>query len=782
MHAPIRRRFRSLFPWICCCVLLAVPRAAPGQDTALWQSISDGLRQNIALKRQELVRIRQALPGDKAALDAELADVSSRLDQILLLRGVAGETPWAARSLLMQLRELTLAVDTACGALLDMRDALSRAKQEYAVVRQIRAQNASREYADLVNEELAGPGRDFKELKGEVDAAKGEVDAALAQADALKADIETARQEEVERFIGLFTQAYFTSSGSLLRLANLAGLVDDFVQWCDGAPRFWRPVANWTLWERYLAVAAVDFLLLLGAMRLGARRWPAFAQGRWPALLWLAGGLALFAARQTVLFAANQFTSLAWVVAVAWGLVALLGGAVPLRTLFACFTATVVLDATKVPASGAGTALAGIAAAAIWRLSRSGRRLSFDLAVLAGSAVAGVLGYGPQGLAAVQALFMLHLALGVGDAVQRGLGALGGGGKGSLAGLVSPLATTLLATLYVAWVLVFLGGPGLMDYVFERKFEIGRVTVTLDAVCGLLLAFFLLRLLQAWFTRLLGLANLRGKPIDAGLAHTLGAIFSYLTWLLFLLFALRLFEVPLGALTWIASGLSVGIGFGLKDIVNNFVSGLIIMFGGAVKKGDIIQQGKNIGEVVDLSVRNTIMRTLDNTTVIIPNSSFLRGEIVNLSYQDATLRLAIPVTVAPGTKIKKVRKILVAIAKEHPGVLKKPAPEVLMNTIGRLGLEFILYVWIGNFMEKFQIQSELATAIDQQFQDNKILVAFQSVKVKYKPKGTEAMQLEAMREELRQKRGEVCGKTRRLRRVHVRRRWPVTPVARVEEE
>jgi small-conductance mechanosensitive channel len=105
-----------------------------------------------------------------------------------------------------------------------------------------------------------------------------------------------------------------------------------------------------------------------------------------------------------------------------------------------------------------------------------------------------------------------------------------------------------------------------------------------------------------------------------------------------------------------------------------------------------------------------------------------------------------------------------------------------MNAFGRMGLEFDHYVWIDNFLKKFQVQSELAATIDQQFQENKILVAFQSVKMKYKPKGTEAMQLEAMREELRQKRALVLGKTRRLRRTHVRRRWPAAPTERMEED
>jgi len=89
-----------------------------------------------------------------------------------------------------------------------------------------------------------------------------------------------------------------------------------------------------------------------------------------------------------------------------------------------------------------------------------------------------------------------------------------------------------------------------------------------------------------------------------------------------------------------------------------------------------------------------------------------------------------------------------------------------LRLLGRAGLEFDLHVWLDNFLNKFQVQSELAIAIDQQFQENKIVMSFQGVKVKYKPKGTEEMQLETSREALRQKRGDILGKVRRLRRVH----------------
>ena len=756
--------------------------ASATDEEQLWRSIADGLSQNVVLKRQELDRLHRDLPGIKNALGTDLSQVSSRLDQLLLLRGVAGDTPWASRTLLMELAELDKAVDVARGPLEDIRDALARTKQEYATLRQIRTQNASREYADLINEELAGPGREFKDLKHAVDVVKEEVDAALAQADALTADIAAARTDETNRFIAVFGQTYLESAGSLLHPANVLGLFDDVVEWADASPRFWGPILRFTPWGTFFLLGTVYAALAFWAVRFLALRrsenWPSRRAG----LACLAVGLGFFLARHSLLYVGNQFTSLVWVVFLAYGLYRLSGGGKVLAVLYGCFLAGVCLDVFNLPASAACAVWPVVSGLGVWRLARGlGWRCPMVWLLLV-SGVAALAGFGPQAIMLVQAVFMLYLAVYVSGAVQRWLGALAAGRTRSIAHLAQPLAVTVLAALYIAWVLIFMGGPGLMEYVFAMTFSVGKATVSLDAVSGLVISFFLLRLVQAWFQESLAFINFRGKPMDPGLAHTVGAAFSYITWTLFILFSLHLFAVPLGALTWIASGLSVGIGFGLKDIVNNFISGLIIMFGGTVKKGDIIQQGKNLGEVVDLSVRNTIVRTLDNTTVIIPNSSFLRGEIVNLSYQGTTLRLTIPVTVAPGTKIKKVRKLLLGIAKEHKDVLKNPPPEVLLRTFGRLGLEFDLQVWIDNFIKKFDVQSELSTTIDQVFQDNKILVPFQGVKVKYKPKGTEAMQLEAQREELRQKRGKVFGKVRLLRRVHARRRWPApTPAAGGEE-
>nr|WP_279343534.1 mechanosensitive ion channel domain-containing protein [Fundidesulfovibrio terrae] len=266
------------------------------------------------------------------------------------------------------------------------------------------------------------------------------------------------------------------------------------------------------------------------------------------------------------------------------------------------------------------------------------------------------------------------------------------------------------------------------------------------------------------------------------MAHTVNATVSYFAWTLFILLSIHLLGVPLSSLTWIASGLSVGVGFGLKDIVNNFISGLIILFGGAIKKGDVIQQGKNLGEVIDVSVRNTTIRTPDNTMVIIPNSTFLRGEIINLSYQDTKTRLTIPVTVVPGTKVKKVIKILLAAARKNENVLKDPPPEASLVRFGRMGLEFELYVWIENFLKKFETEADLVTKIDRQFQDEKVMLSFQGVKIKYKPKGNEEQQLESQREAIRAKRKKVLSRVRPLRSVYTRLRWNVATVATHDTE
>jgi len=514
---------RVFFPLVafCCGVLLVDTSLGVAQEseTVVWGSIASGLRQNIAVKRQELARIKRALPEEKIALSEALSHASSRLDQLLLLRGVAGNTPWASRTLLMQLSELSHAVSATRSPLEDMQNSLSRTKQEYATLRQIRAKNSSREYTDLINEELAGPGHDFKDLKREVDAVKDDVDEALLQATALSADIEAARGDEIARFIVVFKSTYFAASGSLLRPAGLFAAADDFGEWLGSAPRFWRPILAWTPWMHYGLVTTVNIGLFLGVFFFCTRRRLEWRRAVLPGVIWLAIGGGLWAARQVVLFCGSQFTSLLWVAAMVCGFVRLLRCGRSLPVYFGCFLAGTLLDIVNMPASVVCALWPVVTGFAAWRLYGAGAGRSFHCWGLVAAGGASLLGYGPQALMLVQAIFMLLLIVGITTVVQRWLAGFAGDRDRSLATLASPLAAVLLIALYVAWVLLFMGGAG---HVFAMTATVGSVVISLETVTWLCILFFLLRLVQAWFQNILWLVAIRGKPMDPGLSICVG--------------------------------------------------------------------------------------------------------------------------------------------------------------------------------------------------------------------------------------------------------------------
>ncbi|NDY56255.1 mechanosensitive ion channel [Desulfovibrio sulfodismutans] len=831
------------------------------RETETWQTILAGIEKDLDLRIRQTEALRTILPAMKVELGDALAKADNRLDQLLLLRGVAGETPWAYRSILIQLRELERYVELKRSPLDDRQARLAQAKKDYSSIRAIRKKGLTLDYAAGTSDSLDAPLARFREFKKDLDEIKADVDDALTQADQLQAGITQVQDQIQAGFIDALKRYYFSRSDTLLTLEGWQSLDDDMEEWAEAFPRFAGPLVGWVRWTLFFAYLAGFFILLClaaavvkslraraerpgnvsletdseakrktqeetsQAMSLEAEggRLETDADNEAPAapqsdpdlfgppsgldlqqrlgrlLVFL--GLSLYLADQLTLFTNNQFVALGWVVLIAFGVMLVLSRRMSLtqasetpplvrRPIFVfsvLFALGAALQALNIPATGVGLVWSLAALWASIRLYRlraqagnASRLRNFSAQagyLMALMVVAGLAGFGPQSLIVTQAIFMLLLTLWCSRLLHQAVVsfATARGGE-ARPGLGLPFAQTIIYAFYIFWVLQYMGGPGFADYVMDLSLTIGVATITPHAVITLVVAFFLAKVLLSWLGSLFSMPQLGGRKMDPGLSHALKNISSYLVWLGFMLLTLYLFGVSLHALAWIASGLSVGIGFGLKDIVNNFVSGLIIMFGGSIKKGDIIQQGKNLGEVESVSIRNTIIRTLDNTMVIIPNSSFLRGEIVNLSYHDTTMRLTIPVAVAPGAKIKKVRKLLLEVAKENEAVLKKPKPEVNIRQFGRFGVEFDLYIWIDDFMKKFKTESDILSEIDKRFQENKIMMAFQGVKVKYKPKGTEEMQLEEARAALREKRGETFKLVRQMRRVHSRRRWNLSRV------
>jgi small-conductance mechanosensitive channel len=186
--------------------------------------------------------------------------------------------------------------------------------------------------------------------------------------------------------------------------------------------------------------------------------------------------------------------------------------------------------------------------------------------------------------------------------------------------------------------------------------------------------------------------------------------------------------IDLSALTVLAGALGVGIGFGLQNVTNNFISGIIILFERPIKVGDRVElpELNNLtGDVINISARSTTINTNDNITIVVPNSKFVSDTVINWSYNDGNVRVSIPVGVAYKEDPEVIREILVDVAKAHPGVLTKPEPDVLFDEYGDSSLNFLLRIYTNRYSRTPRIlKSELYFAIFRKFKEKGIEIPF----------------------------------------------------------
>jgi small-conductance mechanosensitive channel len=211
----------------------------------------------------------------------------------------------------------------------------------------------------------------------------------------------------------------------------------------------------------------------------------------------------------------------------------------------------------------------------------------------------------------------------------------------------------------------------------------------------------------------------RGVP--AAISH----LTHYAILLLGFLIALTAAGFDVGRLTILASAFGVGIGFGLQNVVNNFVSGLILLFERPVHVGDKIQLSQDvIGEVTRIGIRASVVKSVDGADILVPNGNLISNELTNWTLSDRKRRITIPVGVAYGTKPRKVVEMLKELAAAHPEVLSDPAPVVFFMGFGESSLDFSVRVWVGQFEKSFQVRSDLALAINDAFEEQGIEIPF----------------------------------------------------------
>ncbi len=255
-------------------------------------------------------------------------------------------------------------------------------------------------------------------------------------------------------------------------------------------------------------------------------------------------------------------------------------------------------------------------------------------------------------------------------------------------------------------------------------FSVGGVTISFVDILTALAVFFVAVALTRLIRQTLSEKVLVKTRLDTGIRNSLASMVSYIGITIAALLAVGVMGFNFQNIAIIAGALSVGIGFGLQNIVNNFVSGLILLVERPVKIGDWVVVGENEGFVKRISVRATEIETFDRASVILPNSDLLSTAVMNWTHKDKLGRLIVMVGVAYGSDTDKVRDILLSRAKSHPDVLTWPQPNVVFQNFGASSLDFELRAFVRDVDKRLIVGSDLRFAIDKAFREEGIEIPF----------------------------------------------------------
>ncbi|MEM9136764.1 MAG: mechanosensitive ion channel domain-containing protein, partial [Cyanobacteria bacterium P01_F01_bin.42] len=236
---------------------------------------------------------------------------------------------------------------------------------------------------------------------------------------------------------------------------------------------------------------------------------------------------------------------------------------------------------------------------------------------------------------------------------------------------------------------------GLWNGLTNPFLTLGEQSYSFQDMLLLLGMLLILMLAIGSFVNFLKGRVLPGMGISRGAIEIVAVVTRYTLITLGVIVLLQIWGLNLSSLTIVGSALGVGIGLGLQGIAKNFISGMVLLFERSVQVGDLIQVGEYIGTVERVSARNLIVSTLDRISIIVPSSMFLEDIVVNWSHRNSTCRLHVPVGVAYGTELDKVKKLLLKAADDHDDVLRTPQPEVVFVGFGESSLDFELLVWVN---------------------------------------------------------------------------------------
>jgi len=278
---------------------------------------------------------------------------------------------------------------------------------------------------------------------------------------------------------------------------------------------------------------------------------------------------------------------------------------------------------------------------------------------------------------------------------------------------------------------------GAREKVFEGAWELITQKVEIGgtkfSISNTVMSFFVILLTQAftriWRSLMMG-RILKNSGIESGLKDSITTISAYLIWGIGILTAMHTFGLSTTSLTVGFGALGIGLGFGLQNIFNNFISGLILLFERPIQVGDVVEINNVLGMVTKINVRSTLVQTYSNASFIIPNSEFISNRVINWSHKDPYIKRDVTIGVAYGSDTQKVRSILLEAADAVPEILNFPmAPSVSFINFGDSSMDFKIKFWttIDDFSAA---ESTLRFEIEKRFREHEISIPFPQREIK----------------------------------------------------
>lgn len=737
--------------------------SAPDKDAVetvqnVWDSLMQGHLQDLAAIRTQATELLTALPHRAKALNASVRDMDDEFGKLAAIAQVSRNMPAEltvlserSRRLLERLDALTSPLDTAMADLTGRLDELAALEADAA---------------DTAGEAMKEFRADLGATRKKITQLQTSLNRFLTPARNLRADIESLQKRMQASMPTLWRNYYLSASGKLFDPASWAGeaarlqSIDEVLS-LRLTTEIPQTIQEWLFVLIRMAVVMVPLGMLLYLSRRPAARAPAMVRDGWTRIVrnsafWLLLGLGLHYAawsngKMYQIVASFGTMSLCWgQMTLAWDLHAFdkpgLPRISPLWPMFLPLLVGMLLlyfDPFPLFLAAAWLAAQVFILRRMHKLTKPEEKLprillqGFTvmgwlslLLTLVGFARLSILlcmGYTALSVCVQQGVALVH----VGNLVEQYLPKEGG--AGIVAGLLMALAVPgilLVATLApTLWILAYPGGAYLLQHVAGLGFNIGAVSFNAAQVVSIFIAFYLTRSLITVGRTFMDGIRRQNAQLAPTLIGPFQTAYTYFLWAIFALYVLSSLGFSLTSLTIVAGGLSVGVGFGMQNIVQNFISGLMVIFGQIIREGDVVDVSNITGTVRRVNIRSTQVETFDNATVFIPNSQFLSTSFTNWTHNGRMVRREVAVGVAYGSDMALAMKLLTQAAAEHPKVLRYPEPLVFFTDFAASSLNLLLRYWVANIDHGMTTMTDIRLRINELYAEHGIEISFPQMDV-----------------------------------------------------